>query len=191
MHLQSRLRRRWTFMHSYPLIFTSLLFIITPYLYLKNQSIEITCSSINEGDATWTETGAGEITSGTCQLGFFGSPTRSCSLQGTWESISNPCQGLPANLSDQKFAFFPISPSLKYLNISFFNNKEVTCSEEISGNANWKKQEQEPLHKEPAKQDFQALLKGNVNNKVLLVFGVPSPILVKVKSNPFSKPFFH
>ena len=53
----------------------------------------ITCAAIeNDGQqSSWPSAQAGQIATGTCFAGYEGSPTRACSIQGQWETVSNPC----------------------------------------------------------------------------------------------------
>ena len=53
----------------------------------------IMCASIgNDGQqSSWPSTQAGQVATGTCFAGFEGSPTRTCSIEGQWETVTNPC----------------------------------------------------------------------------------------------------
>jgi len=52
----------------------------------------IQCSGITENNSTWAATNALSTAYGTCVLGFSGTPSRTCSVTGTWGAIQNPCQ---------------------------------------------------------------------------------------------------
>ena len=51
----------------------------------------ITCPSANQGNAAWTTVYANTTAAGVCQAGYEGTPSRMCSITGTWNVISNPC----------------------------------------------------------------------------------------------------
>ena len=48
------------------------------------------CSSMNDNNAQWNQTASGIVANGICNFGYYGNPTRLCSL-GTFGTISNPC----------------------------------------------------------------------------------------------------
>ena len=50
------------------------------------------CSAITEGFATWAAADSLTSVSGTCQAGYQGSPSRTCSADGTFGEIINPCR---------------------------------------------------------------------------------------------------
>ena len=51
-------------------------------------------ATFNDGNSAWPETDAGTSgIVGTCNAGFSGSPYRTCSSSGAWDTIINPCVG--------------------------------------------------------------------------------------------------
>ena len=53
---------------------------------------EILCPQRTENQATWLETAAGSSNvAGTCNLGWAGSPSRSCDLTGNWGLVTGSC----------------------------------------------------------------------------------------------------
>lgn len=59
--------------------------------YIYPPCAAITTASSSTGYATWPQTNTNTSATGTCQSGYTGTPTRSCSSSGAWGTISNPC----------------------------------------------------------------------------------------------------
>jgi len=70
----------------------------------------ITTASSSTGYATWAQGNSGETSSGTCQSGYAGSPTRACGLDGEWGSVSGACEEVTEGY--QNFAYTGSSQSL-------------------------------------------------------------------------------
>ena len=49
------------------------------------------CSSSMLDNADWPETSAGSAAAGTCRAGYAGSPSRTCSVDGQWGSVTHAC----------------------------------------------------------------------------------------------------
>ena len=61
------------------------------YGEIINPCRRIVCVAHSHDNAMWPETGSGATASGTCDLGWAGSPTRDCSNDGLWSTVSSPC----------------------------------------------------------------------------------------------------
>ena len=69
----------------------------------------IICSAHNQDNALWSNADSGSNATGVCGLGWAGSPTRECSITGTWGAISSPCTRITcaATNDSSALALFP------------------------------------------------------------------------------------
>jgi hypothetical protein len=72
---------------------------------------ELSCPAQTNTQATWALTLSGNTVSGTCVPGWAGSPTRTCQLDGTWSTVSNPCVQLVCGVAVAANANWPATLS--------------------------------------------------------------------------------
>ena len=129
---------------------------------IENPCVPRTCAGqvSGVGNPAWPTTEAGRLAAATCEVGFAGSPSRLCDINGNWEGIINPCVRLvcpavqdgnadwPAadanlpNIAGECMAGFFGTPS-RACDASgnwgqIQNNCDVLyCPQSVDGNANW------------------------------------------------------
>ena len=93
-----------------------------------NPCQRIMCSAHNQDNAQWSDTGSGVPANGVCDLGWTGSPTRECSITGTWGSIVSSCTRITCAASNDSSAqaLFPAANAGD-------SNVDGTCYDNTSG----------------------------------------------------------
>ena len=96
----------------------------------------VQCASERFGSADWPQTSAGSSAAGVCDTGYSGSPSRACSLAGTWEDVQNPCVQNKCPVIEDGDAQWAETPALSLAsgecNPGFFGAPTRECDE--SGN---------------------------------------------------------
>ena len=92
---------------------------------------QLTCSAGDFENANWPATAAGSSASGTCKVGFSGSPSRPCELDGSWGPVTNGCVQNKCPPVEEEFAQWPEalsgSPTDGVCNPGYFGSPSRTC----------------------------------------------------------------
>ena len=120
----------------------------------------ITCGSQSMDHVNWPMTSAGSVVAGTCDIGYAGSPSRTCDLNGSWGAVMNPCIAIKCAALEEDGADWPESsaPSVPvhgtciagYIGSPtrecsatgawgpiYYPCTAVTCPAGLADNANW------------------------------------------------------
>ena len=75
---------------------------------------QVSCAAETSGNTNWPSTLAGSIATGTCTIGFGGTPLRQCLSNGVWDTPTGACSRLKCLSTNSHNADWPTVDSLTY-----------------------------------------------------------------------------